>query len=67
MTRPSALEVFINDMRYINPRFTYLLTYLPSDPVALIVSGVINKPTTDDLWISPVYRRLAVEFSKFTM
>jgi len=26
---PSALEVFLNDMRYINPRFTYLLTYLP--------------------------------------
>ena len=26
---------------------------------------VINKPTTDDLWISPVYRRLAVaKFSK---
>jgi len=25
---PSALEVFLNDMRYINPRFTYLLTYL---------------------------------------
>jgi len=25
----SALEVFLNDMRYINPRFTYLLTYLP--------------------------------------
>ena len=24
---PSALEVFLNDMRYINPRFTYLLTY----------------------------------------
>ena len=23
-----AKEVFINDMRYINPRFTYLLTYL---------------------------------------
>jgi len=23
------LEVFLNDMRYINPRFTYLLTYLP--------------------------------------
>ena len=22
------LEVFLNDMRYINPRFTYLLTYL---------------------------------------
>jgi len=26
-SRHSALEVFINDMRYINPRFTYLLTY----------------------------------------
>ena len=24
----SALEVFLNDMRYINPRFAYLLTYL---------------------------------------
>jgi len=24
----SALEVFLNVMRYINPRFTYLLTYL---------------------------------------
>jgi len=22
-----GLEVFLNDMRYINPRFTYLLTY----------------------------------------
>ena len=29
---------------------------------------VINKPTTDDLWISPVYRRLAVAtVSKSTM
>jgi len=25
----SALEVFKNDVRYINSRFTYLLTYLP--------------------------------------
>jgi len=24
----SALEVFLNVVRYINPRFTYLLTYL---------------------------------------
>jgi len=24
----SALEVFLNDMRYINPRFTYLLYLL---------------------------------------
>jgi len=30
--------------------------------------GVINKPTTDELWISPVYRRLAVaKCSKSTM
>jgi len=30
--------------------------------------GVINKPTTDVLWISPVYRRLAVAmFSKSTI
>jgi len=30
--------------------------------------GIINKPTTDVLWISPVYRRLAVaKFSKSTM
>jgi len=30
--------------------------------------GVINKPTTGVLWISPVYRRLAVaKFSKSTM
>ena len=33
-----------------------------------IVSGVINKPTTIELCISPVYRRLAVaKFSKSTM
>jgi len=24
----NVLEVFLNDMRYMNPRFTYLLTYL---------------------------------------
>ena len=30
--------------------------------------GVINKPTKDKLWMSPVYRRLAVaKFSKYTM
>ena len=30
--------------------------------------GVINKPTTVELWISPVYRRLAVaKFSKSTI
>ena len=31
-------------------------------------TGVINKPTTVELWISPVYRQLAVaKFSKSTM
>jgi len=31
-------------------------------------TGVINKPTKDKLWMSPVYRRLAVaKFSKYTM
>ena len=35
---------------------------------AAIVSGVINKLTTVELCISPVYRRLAVaKFSKSTM
>ena len=29
--RTEPLEVFLNDMRYINPRFTYLLTYLAMD------------------------------------
>jgi len=29
--RTRALEVFLNDMRYINPRFTYLLTYGQTD------------------------------------
>jgi len=30
--------------------------------------GVINTPTTDELWIPPVYRRLAVaKFSKSTV
>jgi len=36
--------------------------------LAPTVSGVINKPTTVELCISPVYRRLAVaKFSKSTM
>jgi len=35
---------------------------------APIVSGVITKPTTVELCISPVYRRFAVaKFSKSTM
>ena len=39
-----------------------------TDESAHIVSGVINKPTTVKLCISPVYRRLAVaKFSKSTM
>ena len=31
----SALEVFLNDMRYINPRFTYLLTYASTELLQL--------------------------------
>ena len=39
-----------------------------STMTAPIVSGVINKPTTVELCISRVYRRLAVaKFSKSTM
>jgi len=34
----SALEVFLNDMRYINPRFTYLLTYMLWPCVRLCLS-----------------------------
>jgi len=36
-------------------KLTYLLTYF-NYPI-----GVINKPTTDELWISPVYRQLATQ------
>jgi len=38
----SALEVFLNDMRYINPRFTYLLTYLPRPINPLLLSNESN-------------------------
>jgi len=34
----SALEVFLNDMRYINSHFTYLLTYLDVVVVAVAVA-----------------------------
>jgi len=33
----SALEVFLNGMRYINPRFTCLLTYLLTMSSSLVV------------------------------
>ena len=36
----SLLEVFINDVRYINPRFTYLLTYYTmSFVIGVIISA----------------------------
>ena len=42
-------------------------TMTPSSPFYCPVR-VINKPTTVELWISPVYRRLAVaKFSKSTI
>jgi len=34
-----ALEVSLNDMRYINSRFTYLLTYLLACSYIVIVCG----------------------------
>jgi len=39
----SALEVFLNVMRYINPRFTYLLTYLLTYVTNL--TGVYQQPS----------------------
>ena len=38
VTNERALEVFLNDMRYINPRFTYLLTYASCNWVDLLSS-----------------------------
>jgi len=37
-----ALEVFLNDMRYINPRFTYLLTYIAMPPGTRSCSGTMS-------------------------
>jgi len=34
----SVLEVFLNVMRYINPRFTYLLTYHTADGLTKYVN-----------------------------
>ena len=43
----SALEVFLNDMCCINPRFTYLLTYL------LTITN--NSGLNPDLWCIPTF------------
>ena len=56
--RPTPTSIF----RTENTRFStkFKVTHCPV--------GVINKPTTVELWISPVYRRLAVaKFSQSTM
>jgi len=47
----SALEVFLNDMRYINPRFTYLLTswvvqMICTETLGASVSGYMVLTTT---------------------
>jgi len=43
----SALEVFLNDMRYINPRFTYLLTYLLTTRASRYQKGKTNLDFTE--------------------
>jgi len=43
----SALEVFLNVMRYINPRFTYLLTYLYSGTCSMILKSRFTRNTLD--------------------
>jgi len=43
----SALEVFLNGMRYINPRFTYLLTYLY---MMIVTEGVKQKGSPKKTW-----------------
>ena len=35
---------FLNDMRYINPRFTYLLTYLLTTPLPLALAVTRRTP-----------------------
>ena len=42
----SALEVFLNDMRYINPRFTYLLTS-GLGPASYIITAADLHPVTN--------------------
>jgi len=49
----SALEVFLNVMRYINPRFTYLLTHFISQPIIIklgmqIGDNILHNRTVSD-------------------
>jgi len=57
-----ALEVFLNDMRYINPRFTYLLTYVKQHPHAVCKSKLKFSHTCYRALgpeLIPVYRQSA--------
>ena len=64
----SALEVFLNDMRYINPRFTYLLTYFRKETTAMkpMKTIVTVETTAAGLWCPhcAVRRRLHSSFRR---
>jgi len=57
----NALELFLNSMRYINPRFTYLLT--SAMPVACNISTCINVQPHSHL-MSPFQRTQALYCQK---
>jgi len=68
MTSPEQIEV-IKLESYGGPMCNKLVhsTVTPSSRFHCPI-GAINKPTTVELWISPVYRRFAAaKFSKSTM
>ena len=69
---PSALEVFfINDMRYINPRFTYLLTYLDHLCEGAIFGDISGNAHSQDTQIAsslnPIKHCALAEFLRLIM
>jgi len=50
--KPSALEVFLNVMRYINPRFTYLLTY------PILAHSALHASSSGDVVVLRTRRRI---------
>jgi len=55
----SALEVFLNGMRYINPRFTYLLTYLHDNVYVAVVVAQSHTTRVHPVHIMNMERRQA--------
>jgi len=67
LTRSSAIAELPRDASYQLKSCQLHLAMMRSSRFHCPI-GVINKLTTVELWISPVYRRLAVaKFSKSTM